>query len=47
METPLGSCWHVLKIFESSRVNIASRAPLQLSSTMSIGRRVTVLSMVR
>ena len=47
METPLGSCWQVLKIFESSKVNIASRAPWQPISMMSIGRRVTVLSKVR
>ena len=46
-ETPRGSCWQVVKILESSKVNIVSRAPLQLSSMISTGRRVTVLSRVR
>ena len=44
---PRGFCWQEVKIFESSRVNIASRAPWQLISMMSIGRRVTVLIRVR
>ena len=44
---PFGSCWHVVNILESSILNIASLAPGQLISTISIGLRVAVLNKVR
>ena len=47
IEAPFGSCWQVVKTFESSNVNIASLAPGQLRLTMWEGRRVSVLKKVR